>query len=228
MIEKLEGLGISVTHVYGLTEVYGPYTICEYQPEWSALEPEERAARMARQGVPMIQSGSVRIVDEQLLDVPADGLTLGEIVMRGNNVMVGYFRDESATEEAFAGGWFHSGDLGVMHPDGYIEVKDRSKDLLISGGENISSIEIENALLAHPAVADAAVVAMPHEKWGERPAAFVVLRSAASSQELTAHVRGLLAGYKVPDSIEFLEALPRTSTGKVLKRALRDGAARAS
>lgn len=225
MIEKLERLGISVTHAYGLTEVYGPYTICEYQSEWNAVEPAQRAARMARQGVAMIQSGGVRIVDDQLRDVPADGVTLGEIVMRGNNVMVGYFRDERATEAAFAGGWFHSGDLGVMHPDGYIEVKDRSKDLIISGGENISSIEIENALLAHASVADAAVVAMPHEKWGERPAAFVVLREAATADELAAHVRLLLAGYKVPDTFEFLDALPRTSTGKVLKRTLRDGAA---
>ncbi|CAN5444300.1 AMP-binding protein [soil metagenome] len=226
MIEKLEALGISVTHAYGLTEVYGPYTICEYQPAWNELPPAERAVRMARQGVSMIQSGGLRIVDENLVDVPADGETLGEIVMRGNNVMLGYFRDEEATARAFEGGWFHSGDLGVMHPDGYIEVKDRSKDLIISGGENISSIEIENALLAHPSVADAAAVAIPHEKWGERPLAFVVIRTGVevTVEELTVHLRTHLASFKVPDGIRFLEALPRTSTGKVLKRDLRDTA----
>ncbi|MDF1478594.1 AMP-binding protein [Leifsonia sp. H3M29-4] len=223
-IEKLEALGASVTHAYGLTEVYGPYTTCEYQTAWSALPAGERAARMARQGVPMIQSGGVRIVDEYMHDVPADGETLGEIVMRGNNVMLGYFRDDAATEEAFRGGWFHSGDLGVMHPDGYLEVRDRSKDLIISGGENISSIEVENTLLSHVAVADAAVVAVPHEKWGERPVAFVVLHAeiVIESAELERHVRSLLAGYKVPDRFHLVEALPRTSTGKVMKVQLRE------
>ena len=226
MVSKVERLGISLTHVYGLTEVYGPYTICEYQPQWNTLDERERAERMARQGVAMIQSGGLRIVNDDLVDVPADGMTLGEVVMRGNNVMLGYFRDEAATELAFAGGWFHSGDLAVMHPDGYIEVKDRSKDLIISGGENISSIEVENALLSHPDVLDAAVVAVPHVKWGERPKAFVVARteSTVDAAELSAHLRSRLAGFKIPDSVEFLVELPRTSTGKILKRELRDSA----
>jgi fatty-acyl-CoA synthase len=170
----------------------------------------------------MLQSGVVRIVDEDLADVPADGGTVGEIVMRGNNVMLGYFRDDEATERAFAGGWFHSGDLGVMHPDGYIEVIDRAKDVIISGGENISSIEVENALLAHADVADAGVVGVPDARWGERPVAYVVLRGDASAADLVAHLRARIAHYKVPDRIEFLDALPRTSTGKVLKRDLRE------
>lgn len=223
IIARLESLGITVVHAYGLTEVYGPFTSCEYQDAWDSLEPGTRAERMARQGVAMLQAGAVRVVDTDLNDVPADGTTIGEIVMRGNNVMLGYFRDEAATVAAFRGGWFHSGDLGVLHADGYIEVKDRDKDMIISGGENISSIEIENALVTHPAVLDAAVVAVPSEKWGERPHAHVVLVAGQSAtvDELRLHVRGLIAAYKVPDGISFLDELPRTSTGKVLKRELR-------
>ncbi|WP_262927633.1 AMP-binding protein [Microbacterium sp. NIBRBAC000506063] len=177
IIARLESIGVKVTHAYGLTEVYGPYTLCEYQESWSALPAAQRAERMARQGVPMIQSGEVRVVDAEMADVPADGESLGEIVMRGNNVMLGYFGDPEATRTAFEGGWFHSGDIGVMHPDGYIELRDRAKDLIISGGENISSIEVENALLAHPEILDAAVVAAPHPHWGERPVAFIVTQS---------------------------------------------------
>ena len=223
LIARLKTIGVDVMHAYGLTEVYGPYTICEPQVSWAELDDVERATRMARQGVPMLQSGGLRIVDAEGRDVPRDGRTLGEILMQGNNVMLGYFRDEEETARVFRDGWFHSGDLGVMHPDGYIEVKDRAKDVIISGGENISSIEVENALLAHPDVADAAVVAVPHEKWGERPFAVVVRRggSTVDEAELLAHVRGRLAAFKVPDRVEFRDALPRTSTGKVLKREVR-------
>lgn len=223
IIGKLEELGVSVVHVYGLTEVYGPYTICEPQDSWSGLDPAERAVLMSRQGVGMLQAETARVVDEQMNDVPADGVSLGEIVLRGNNVMLGYYRDEKATAEAFAGGWFHTGDLGVMHPDGYIQLKDRAKDIIISGGENISTVEVEQAIVAHPAVADAAVVGVPDEKWGERPKAFVLLRPGAelTADELIAHTRSLLAGYKVPRDIAFASDLPRTPTGKIRKNELR-------
>lgn len=224
IIARLEAIGVDVMHAYGLTEVYGPYTICEPQEAWQDLAPAERAARMARQGVPMLQSGALRIVDDGMRDVPADGATIGEVVMQGNNVMLGYFRDEDATREAFQDGWFRSGDLAVRHPDGYIEVKDRAKDVIVSGGENISSIEVENALLSHPDVADAAVVGVPHEKWGERPQAVVVRRSDSDIEEhaLITFLRERIGGFKVPDRIEFRDALPRTSTGKTLKRQIRD------
>nr|WP_198428114.1 AMP-binding protein [Nocardia bovistercoris] len=223
VLEQLDVLGISVVHVYGLTEVYGPYTVCEYRAEWDLLPAAARARKLARQGVAMVQADPVRVVDEHLVDVPRDGITLGEIVMRGNNVMTGYFKDPEATAAAFAGGWFHSGDLGVMHEDGYIEVKDRAKDIIISGGENISTVEVENALSSHPAVLDVAVVGHPHETWGERPAAYVLLRPGhrAGEQELRDHVRARLAGYKVPDHVVFVGELPRTATGKVTKDALR-------
>ena len=230
VIEKLDRLGVTVVHVYGLTEVYGPFTICEYQREWDDLPPADRARRLSRQGVGMLQAESARVVDEQLLDVPADGITIGEIVLRGNNVMAGYFKDDAATEQAFRGGWFHSGDLGVMHPDGYIELKDRAKDIIISGGENISTIEVENAVLSHPAVAEAAVIGMPSVKWGERPRAFVVVRPGVevSSAAILDHVKGLIAKFKVPDEVIFVDVLPRTATGKIRKNELRatDPAAR--
>ncbi len=223
IIAQLEQLGAEVVHVYGLTEVYGPFTINEHQTAWDALPAGERAALKARQGVGMIQAEAPRVVDDAMLDVPADGETLGEVVLRGNNVMLGYFRDEAATEESFRGGWYHSGDLGVMHPDGYIELKDRAKDLIISGGENISTIEVENALLSHPAVLDVAVVAFAHERWGERPKAYVVLREGAAvgERELLDHARGRIARFKVPDYVVFRADLPRTVTGKVTKMVLR-------
>lgn len=223
VIGQLESLGVSVVHVYGLTEVYGPYTICEPQDSWAALDPAERAVLMSRQGVGMLQAENARVVDQQMRDVPADGQTMGEIVLRGNNVMLGYYRDEAATAEAFAGGWFHTGDLGVMHPDGYLQLKDRAKDIIISGGENISTVEVEQAIISHPAVADVAVVGVPDQKWGERPKAFVLLRpgSSATAEELVEYTRGLLAGYKVPREIVFAEDLPRTPTGKIRKNELR-------
>ncbi|MFD1814622.1 long-chain-fatty-acid--CoA ligase [Rhodococcus gannanensis] len=225
IIGKLEALGVSVVHVYGLTEVYGPYTICEPQESWAELDPAERAVLISRQGVGMLQAETARVVDPQMRDVPADGISLGEIVLRGNNVMLGYYRDEAATAEAFAGGWFHTGDLGVMHPDGYIQLKDRAKDIIISGGENISTVEVEQAIVAHPAVADVAVVGVPDERWGERPKAFVLVRAGATvtAEELIAHTRGLLAGYKVPRDIAFASDLPRTPTGKIRKNELRAG-----
>jgi len=223
IISKLQKLGIEVVHVYGLTEVYGPYTVCEFQEEWEQLEPTERAAKLSRQGVGMITAESARIVDENMNDVPADGQSMGEIVLRGNNVMIGYYRDEVATQQAFAGGWFHTGDLGVMHPDGYIQVRDRAKDIIISGGENISTIEVEQALASHPEVLDLAVIGLADEKWGERPVAYVI-RSKGSNlraEELISFAREKLAGYKVPRTIIFPQDLPRTSTGKVQKNVLR-------
>ncbi|MGB4135344.1 MAG: AMP-binding protein, partial [Microbacterium sp.] len=224
LLARIEALGATVTHAYGMTEVYGPFTICEYQPEWDLLPPPERARRMSRQGVPMLQSGALRVVDESGADVPADGETVGEILMRGNNVMRGYHRDPEATAAAFTDGWLRSGDLAVLHPDGYVEVKDRAKDIIISGGENISSIEVENVLLSHPLVTDAAIVGIADERWGERPLAYVVTSSPVSEDALIGFVRTHLAAFKAPDAVVFLESLPRTSTGKVLKRELRSRA----
>lgn len=223
IIERLESAGFGIVHVYGLTEVFGPITICEPQEEWKDLSPQERAQQMSRQGVGMVQAEAARIVDTEMNDVPADGETLGEVVLRGNNVMIGYYKDTEATEKAFFGGWFHTGDLGVMHPNGYIQLRDRAKDIIISGGENISSIEIEQALYSHPDVIDVAVIGVPHEKWGERPVAHVV-RSGGSSvteDELREHVRGRLSGFKVPDTVTYSDELPRTATGKVRKNLLR-------
>ena len=223
VIERTEALGFEVNHVYGLTETYGPITICEWNPLWDELGVEERARLKARQGLHMLTADPVRVVDAEMRDVPADGETMGEVVMRGNNVMKGYFDDEEATAEAFRGGWFHSGDLGVMHPDGYIELRDRAKDIIISGGENISTIEVERALVRHPDVLEAAVIAIPDEKWGERPKGFVTLRAGArlSEAELIAFSRETLPGFKAPSEIEFGE-LPKTSTGKVKKFELRE------
>ena len=223
-IAHMERMGFRVVHVYGLTETYGPISFCQSQPQWADLPAEERAVLQARQGVSMIQAEGLRVVDADMADVPADASTMGEIVMRGNNVMAGYFHDPDATAEAFRGGWFHSGDLGVMHPDGYIELRDRSKDVVISGGENISTIEVEQALMSHPAVLDAAVVGVPDDKWGERPKAFVVLRpgQTATPQELIAHVRTKIASYKAPRDIDIVVDLPKTSTGKIQKFVLRE------
>ena len=223
-IAEMERTGFTVVHVYGLTETYGPITFCQFQPGWADLTPGQRAALQARQGVGMITAAGVRVVDEEMADVPADGQTMGEIVMRGNTVMAGYYLDQEATAEAFRGGWFHSGDLGVMYADGYIELRDRAKDIVISGGENISTVEVEQALMSHPCVLEAAVVGVPDEKWGERPKAFVVLRTgtSATQQELIAHVKTKIAGYKAPREVAITVELPKTSTGKIQKFMLRD------
>jgi fatty-acyl-CoA synthase len=223
-IAEMERAGFKVVHVYGLTETYGPFTVCQPQPQWADLPADQRAALQARQGVGMITAESLRVVDAEMADIPADGATMGEIVMRGNTVMAGYYRDPEATATAFRGGWFHSGDLGVMHPDGYIELRDRAKDIVISGGENISTIEVEQALMSHPCVLEAAVIGVPDEKWGERPKAFVVLRPGTSTtvKDLTAHVRTRIAGYKTPRDIDITVKLPKTSTGKIQKFMLRE------
>ena len=223
-ILEMERRGFRIVHVYGLTETYGPYAVNEYQRAWEELAPGERAALRARQGVAMLQADEVRVVDEELRDVPRDGRTMGEIVMRGNTVMQGYFRDPQATATAFTGGWFHSGDLGVMHPDGYVELRDRAKDVIISGGENISTIEVEHAIAAHPDVLEVAVIGVPDPQWGERPKAFVVPRPGRepAQRELIEHVRSRIARYKAPRDVEIVPELPRTSTGKVQKYELRE------
>ena len=222
-IGQAEQMGFRIVHVYGLTETYGPYSVNEFQQGWTELDSPSRAILQARQGVGMVCADWLRVVDDQLNDVPADGHTLGELVMRGNNVMKGYYRDPEATERAFAGGWFHSGDLGVMHPDGYVELRDRAKDVVISGGENISTVEVEQAIVSHPAVLEAAVIGVPDERWGERPKAFVVLAEGeqASEDELIEHVKARIARYKAPKAVEFVGELPKTSTGKVQKFELR-------
>ncbi len=228
-ILQMEQKGFRIVHVYGLTETYGPYSVNAYQHAWDALEPEERAKHQARQGVGMVCADRLRVVetepaDGELVDVPADGVTMGEIVMRGNNVMTGYYEDPAATEKAFAGGWFHSGDLGVMHPDGYVELRDRAKDVVISGGENISTVEVEQAVVSHPAVLEAAVIGVPDERWGEVPKAFVVLADgeSATPEELIEHVKTRIARYKAPKTVEIVAELPKTSTGKVQKFELRE------
>jgi acyl-CoA synthetase (AMP-forming)/AMP-acid ligase II len=225
VIARTEALGFDINHVYGLTETYGPITICEWNPEWDSLDAAERARLKARQGLNLVTADAVRVVDAQMRDVLPDAETMGEVVMRGNNVMKGYFADETATADAFRGGWFHSGDLAVMHPDGYIEIRDRAKDIIISGGENISTVEVERVLVSHPDVLEAAVVAMPDEKWGERPKAYVSLRPGAelTEAELITYARETLPGFKAPSAIEFGE-LPKTSTGKVKKFELRERA----
>ncbi|MBT8250090.1 MAG: AMP-binding protein, partial [Acidimicrobiia bacterium] len=224
LIAQLEDLGARIVHMYGLTETYGPHTVCEWQPEWSDLPPVERSRKMSRQGVPFIGVDPIRVVDESMQNVIRNGEHMGEVVMRGNNVMLGYYDDPEATERAFAGGYFHSGDVGVWHEDGYIELRDRSKDIIISGGENISTIEVEQALASHESVLEAAIVAVPHEKWGERPKAFIVLKDGAEAteRELIEHVRSRLAHYKAPDTVEILDQLPKTSTGKIQKYVLRE------
>ncbi len=223
-IARCEGINARVVHVYGLTETYGPYSVCQWQEGWEDADVDARAALLSRQGVGMIHAERLRVVDEETNDVPTDGATMGEIVMRGNNVMKGYFDDEEATAEAFRDGWFHSGDLGVVHPDGYVQLLDRAKDVVISGGENISTVEIEQALLTHDAVLEAAVIGVPDEKWGERPKAFVVLRPGqeASEKELIDHVKSAIARYKAPKAVAFLDEMPTTSTGKVPKFELRE------
>jgi fatty-acyl-CoA synthase len=223
LLARMTDLNFRVVHVYGLTETYGPITVCPVQEGWEGLPLHHRAQLLARQGQAYPSADLVRVVDADMHDIPRDAETMGEVVMRGNNVMSGYFADEAATEKAFRGGWFHSGDLAAWHPDGNVELRDRSKDIIISGGENISSIEVEQAICAHPAVLECAVIGVPHERWGERPKAFVALNSgaSASADEILAFCRARLAGYKCPDTIAF-GPLPKTSTGKVQKFALRE------
>jgi fatty-acyl-CoA synthase len=223
LIQTVESLGAKIYHVYGLTETYGPHTICEWKEEWNALAIDQRSALKARQGVPYVHAGGLRVVDEKMDDVPSDGATQGEVVMWGNNVMKGYYLQPEATAKAFAGGWFHSGDVAVMHPDGYIELRDRMKDVIISGGENISTIEIEQAIARHPAVMEVAVIAIPDDKWGEVPKAFITLKPgvSASAEEIIEYCRAHLARFKCPRAVAFVD-LPKTSTGKIQKYVLRD------
>ncbi|MBC7637757.1 MAG: acyl-CoA synthetase [Acetobacteraceae bacterium] len=227
VIEGIERRGFEVTHVYGLTEVYGPVTVCAWQEEWNDLPPAERARIKARQGVPYHSLDGLMVAKAgDMAPVPKDGVTMGEVFMRGNPVMKGYLKNQPATDEAFAGGWFHTGDLGVWHADGYIELKDRSKDIIISGGENISTIEVEDVLYQHPAILEAAVVGRADETWGETPCAFVTLKpdAAATESEIIAHCRANLARFKVPKTVVF-GVLPKTSTGKMQKYILRERAA---
>lgn len=226
VIREAEAIGIELTHVYGLTETYGPHSVCAWHTGWDILAEEKRAQLKARQGVPYTVFGTdMRVVDENMDDVSSNGMTVGEVVMRGNNVMLGYYNDPEGTEKAFTGGWFHSGDLAVMHPDGYIELRDRAKDIIISGGENISTIEVERVLYDHPDVLEAAVVGQPDEKWGEVPHAYVVLREGAvvSENALIGFCREQLSHFKCPKAVHF-GPLPKTSTGKIRKSELRQQA----
>ena len=226
VIQAMEAMGVEVTHVYGLTEVYGPAVVCAWKSEWDSLPEDQRARLKARQGVKNNALAGLMVADaETLAPVPWDGVTIGEIFMRGNNVMRGYLKNPAATAEAFKGGWFASGDLGVMHPDGYVELKDRLKDIIISGGENISSVEVEDVLYRHPAVSEAAVVAKPDQKWGETPCAFVDLKpgATATAEEIIGFCRDHMAHFKTPKTVIF-GPLPKTSTGKIQKFVLRDRA----
>jgi fatty-acyl-CoA synthase len=223
LLERMAELNFRPIHLYGLTETYGPATICVWNPDWDELPSGDRARLLARQGQAYVTHHPIRVVDERLEDVPADGATVGEVVMRGNNVMRGYYRDPEATGRGFEGGWFHSGDLAVRHPDGYVELRDRAKDIVVSGGENISTIEVEQAIAKHPAVLECAVVAIPDDKWGERPKAFVALKPGeeATEEEIVGFCRERLAHFKCPAAVEFGE-LPKTSTGKIQKYVLRE------
>jgi len=222
VISNMEEIGAEVVHVYGLTEVYGPHTICKWQEKWNDLPFKEKAKIKARQGVAYVTAGYVKVVDAEMNEVPHDGKTMGEIVMRGNNVMLGYYKQKQATEEAFRGGWFHSGDVAVVHPDGYIEIKDRSKDVIISGGENISSVEVENVIYQHPDVMEVAVIGVPDEKWGEVPKAFVVPKQGTNptAEDIINFCREHIARFKCPKHVQFGE-LPKTATGKIQKYILR-------
>ncbi len=223
LLARMADLGLDVTHLYGLTETYGPAAICDWQPEWDGRDAGEQARLKARQGVANLVGQPLRVLGPDSRDVPADGTTLGEVLLRGNNVMLGYYRDEEATAAASHEGWFRTGDLGVMHPDGYLELRDRSKDVIVSGGENVASIEVEQALDSHPAVLESAVVGAPDERWGEAVVAFVVLRpgQSATEAELVAHVKSRIARFKAPQRVVFDE-LPKTGTGKIQKFVLRD------
>jgi fatty-acyl-CoA synthase len=222
LLARFAKRNINVTHLYGLTETYGPAVVNAWQPEWSAETMSDQARRNARQGVGNVITAGLNVFDDEGREVPADGATIGEIVLRGNNVMLGYYRDEEATRSATLNGWFRTGDLGVKHPDGYIELKDRAKDIIITGGENVASVEVERVLVEHPAVLEAAVVGRPDDRWGEIPVAVVVLRQGASATaaELIEFVRGRIAHFKAPKEIRF-EELPKTSTGKIQKHVLR-------
>jgi fatty-acyl-CoA synthase len=222
-IAQMARLGVEITHLYGMTETYGPSISCAWWPEWDALPLEQQAVKKARQGVFHSGEAGMRIVDEQIQDLPPDGSSMGELVLRGNVIMQGYFRDEPATAEAFRGGWLHTGDLGVMHDDGYVELRDRKKDIIISGGENISTVEVEQVVMRHPAILEAAVVGMPDPKWGEVPKAYVTLKpgQTATEQQIVDHCKANLARYKAPKAVEFGD-LPKTSTGKIQKYVLRD------
>jgi fatty-acyl-CoA synthase len=223
-IARVEGeFGWEIIHVYGLTETAPFITICEQRPEHNSLSPEERAILKSRQGVELITSGELTVHDEEGREVPWDGQSMGEIVVRGNVVMKGYYEDPEASAKALANGWFHTGDGAVIHPDGYVEVRDRIKDVIISGGENISSVEVEGVLLRHPAVQEAAVVGLPDDRWGEAPHAFVILKPGASAQpeELKQFTRDRLAHFKAPHSVTFVDDLPKTATGKIQKYVLR-------
>ncbi len=224
VIQNMESVGANITQTYGLTEVYGPHSVCQWQKRWDTLSVEEMAQMKARQGVPYIVSMYMDVVDPATMEpVPRDGKTIGEIVMRGNNVMLGYYKDTKATEEAFYGGWFHSGDLAVIHPDNYAQIMDRKKDIIISGGENISTVEIENALYRHPDVLEVAVIPVPDPKWGEVPKAFIVPKNGSKPdpKEIIEFCKENLARFKAPKSIEFGE-LPKTATGKIQKFKLRE------
>jgi fatty-acyl-CoA synthase len=223
LLGQMKQLNLRPIHVYGLTETYGPYTICEWHSEWDRLPQAEQAGLLARQGQSYVTADGVRVVDEAMHDVPRDGQSMGEVVMHGNNVAKGYYQNPDATAKAFRGGWFHSGDIGVWYPDGYIELRDRAKDIIISGGENISTIEVEQAIAQHPAVLECAVIAIPDEVWGERPKAFVTVRNGQSptEEEILAFCRERLAHFKCPAAVEFGN-LPKTSTGKVQKFVLRE------
>jgi fatty-acyl-CoA synthase len=226
-IERMEGeFGWEITQVYGLTETAPFITVCAPLPEHEELSPADRAVLKARQGVELLTSGELRVVDGDGREVPADGQTVGEIVVRGNVVMEGYYNDPEATEHAMGGGWFHTGDAAVVHPDGYVEIRDRLKDVIISGGENISSVEVEGVLLRHPAVQEVAIVGLPHEKWGETSHAFVLLRDGSSTteEEIIAFARERLAHFKAPRGVTFVPELPKTATGKIQKFVLRKGA----
>ena len=230
IIEGMERIGFDITHVYGLTETYGPASVCAKHPEWASLPIDRRAERNGRQGVRYHMQEAITVLDPSTMEeVPRDGEVMGEIMFRGNLVMKGYLKNEAATREAFAGGWFHTGDLAVLHPDGYVKIKDRSKDVIISGGENISSLEVEDVLYRHPAVLTAAVVARPDPKWGEVPAAYIEIKEGANvtTDDIVAHCREHMARFKVPKHIEFC-VLPKTSTGKIQKFALREMAKSAS
>ncbi len=223
LLGQMKQLNFRPIHVYGLTETYGPHTVCEWHPEWAERSADEQARLLARQGQCYVIADGLRVADSEMRDVPRDAQTMGEVLMRGNNTMKGYFNDEAATARAFEGGWFHSGDVAVWHPDGYIELRDRKKDIIISGGENISTIEVEQMVARHPAVMECAVVAIPDEHWGERPKAFVTLKpgQTATEEEIITFCRERMAHFKCPAAVEFGD-LPKTSTGKVQKYVLRE------
>jgi fatty-acyl-CoA synthase len=220
----MEAIGATITHTYGLTEVFGPHSICAWQPAWAGLPMDQQATMKSRQGVPYIATHFMDVKDPMTMEsVPWDGQTIGEIVMKGNNVMKGYYKDPDATKEAFEGGWFHSGDLAVTHADGYVQIMDRKKDIIISGGENISTVEVENVIYSHPDVLEVAVIPVPDDKWGEAPKAFVVTRPGTNPtpEEIIEFTKERLARFKAPRYVEFGE-LPKTATGKIQKFKLRD------